>query len=188
MKKIISILTTLMMISLVGCGADDNRKYLTGKWELDCSYKGGIVSGLKGSYNFNDGIMEARMSHCYPDELTGEAKSLFVSIPYVFEDEVELGNGLTAIEMRFLLVEGDILALVYKDEETNSVYWSWGLDNTSLEHSVFGFFVVDEDPVWGGYPVRKDPENPNKYYPVKEDFPEQSYPTTISFDDYLIED
>lgn len=184
MKKI-SLLTIIFSTFILG-GCDLDSKdddYIKGTWHMDCYQDDNVVSGVRGEYRFEDGVLNATMLSCYPsgNENTYYVKT--VSFNYEFGDSVILGSGIEAQEFIIHTDGGDILSLVYKDEDRNEIYWNWGFSNTSLEYSIFGFYVLNDNPEWGGYPVYKGVDD--FYYPIKDNITNQKFPTTISLNGYL---
>ena len=149
MKKIL-ILAAALVIS--GCDLSEKRDVLEGSWQLDCDLENNIVSGTKGTFDFDNGVFQADMSSC---NSSGAVDSVSVAFPYTYGEYVILGEGVEARELEIHVDSNYIITLlVYEvDEqgENDKIYWTWGLNNTSVEFSAFGFTSNETESFWGGY-------------------------------------
>ncbi len=172
---------TLLILFIILSACKHDEHYIKGEWLLNCYYNSGnIITGLSGRYKFEAGIFTANLQTC-SEEANNELNTFSFSAPYSIGKSVDLGNGLESRVIEFYINELDVVpALLYKHER--QIYWSWGINNESINHSVFGFIEIDGLKIWGGYPVYELEE---KLLPVFENFPEIQPPTTVSFETYL---
>ena len=171
----------LLLICLVlsGCNHDDEN--LKGSWSLSCYYSSSnVLSEFKGVYSFSGGnVFKAEFKSCIDDLAPPE---LIVEYPYSTGEYVTLGSGIEALEVNILINENDsIPALIYITD--NQLYFNWGLDNTALEYSIFGYYYLENDAIWGGFPLYE--KNDGELYPIFENFLELNEPTTVNFNQYL---
>jgi len=202
MKNALFILSFLF---LSGCNLNTNYDRLEGSWELECQLDNNIYSGIQGTYEFKNGMFRADMTSC--DLSQDPVKQVSVEFPYSYGEYVMLGQGLEAREL-IIHIDSDyrVMTLVYEEDiqgERDRIYWTWGFNNTSIEHSVFGFASNDTEDYWGGYLVNQTGED--SYSPIKsldglnintdfdEDIEDEDYdldverPTTVSFQAYIEE-
>lgn len=172
------ILTILLVFALAGCNNDFESNTVKGNWTSICYYTdGNVLSGVEGEYSFSNDTFTAKMRNCV------DSSELTVSFPYSVKKYVMLNDYMEARELNIEINDDDVIpALVYLDPDTDQLYWSWGLDNTSIDHSIFGFFMVDDVPTWGGYPLSVDGDN---FLPITSDFPDLERPTTVNFEHFL---
>jgi hypothetical protein len=205
MKKFL-LLSVLTLLS--ACELDKKYDKLDGSWFLDCQIENNYVSGVNGVYSFKNGVFTADMRSCDP---VAENQSVSVSFPYSYGDYVLLGEGMEARHLKIHVEPGyTVHALVYEERVSggnDQLFWTWGFDNTSIEHSIFGFASNDTESYWGGYLVVDSGDG--NYSPIKSlkgsdidtDIKDDDYykygddreydvdkPYTVSFKAYLEED
>lgn len=205
MKKIL-LLSLLTLLS--ACDLDKKYDKIEGSWILECQLENNVYSGIKGEYSFKNGNFTADMESC--NLSADETQSVSVSFPYSYGDYIMLGEGLEARHLKIHVESGyTVHALVYEERvkgDDDRLYWTWGLDNTSIEHSVFGFASNDTESYWGGYLINDLGDG--TYSPIKtldgldidtdiKDYDDYKYgdkreydiemPRTVSFKAYLKE-
>mgnify|MGYP000082513402 CR=1 FL=1 len=196
MKKTL-LLTSILILS--GCNLHTDSDKLDGTWHLECQLENNVYSGIEGVYSFDNGMFSADMTSC--DLSNGDPAMVSVSFPYSYGDYVVLGEGMEARQIKIHVdVDYNVNALIYQHREkreNDKIYWTWGFNNTSIEHSIFGFSSNDTESYWGGYLLNNIGDG--KYSPIKSlsgldintDIDDDDFslerPTTVSFQSFLIE-